>query len=164
MNTEKATFIPDKRKYLFLTDQKGLVILQHVIDAVVESNLPFELVFIGGSSEDETPQTDVSMWLSQQKMGNFLYVSLQWDKLDSIKRLAEDIGFSNEEAQYIGYGEKKTNVFCCRCHGITVVREKETSEEKELPEIRCKHCDLLLSVSDHYSSLRDAYLGYVAKL
>ncbi|MGG3468644.1 dimethylamine monooxygenase subunit DmmA family protein [Neobacillus pocheonensis] len=146
---EKVSFVPGKRKYLFCADKQGMEILQPVIDLVIEKKLPFELFSI------EHP---VFEWLSKQKMGSFLYVAMEWDKLHAMKQLAEEVGFSAEEMQYIGYGGQSENVFCCRCHGIT-----ETIWQEKL-EINCRHCDLLLEVSDHYSSLKNAYLGYVAKL
>jgi dimethylamine monooxygenase subunit C len=163
---QKATFIPGKRKYLFCADQKGMTILNPVIELVIQKNLSFELVFMGENHEQEPPPTDLPKWLNQQKMGSYLYLAGPWDMLKSIKRLAEEMGFSDEEAQFIGYGVQQMNVFCCRCHGITEmeIQEINQQEKKMQPEIMCRHCDLLLAVSDHYSSLRDAYLGYVAKL
>ncbi|MFC3884478.1 dimethylamine monooxygenase subunit DmmA family protein [Bacillus songklensis] len=163
---QKATFISGKRKYLFCADQKGMSILTPIIERVIEEKLSFELLFMGENHEKELPPADLSKWLSQQKMGSYLYLAGPWNMLKSIKRLAEEIGFSDEEAQFVGYGVQQMNVFCCRCHGITEMEIQETSqqEKKIKPEIMCRHCDLLLVVSDHYSSLRDAYLGYVAKL
>lgn len=147
--SDQITLVPDKRKYLFCTDQIGLELLQPVIEWVKELMLPYEIVIEG--------ERDLFEWLSPQKMGTYLYVSLEWSKLRTVKSLAEEIGYSVEEAQYIGYGDHRINVFCCRCHGLTEV-------DLGAMEITCKHCRLLLEVSDHYSSLREAYLGYVAKL
>jgi dimethylamine monooxygenase subunit C len=147
--SDEITLIPGKRKYLFYADQMGMEILQPVIRMVKEQKLTYELVFEG--------DLDFSMWLGEQKMGSYLYVAAPWINLTSIKLLAEDIGFSAEDAQYIGYGERRINVFCCRCHGLTEI-------EGTAVEITCRHCQLLLEVSDHYSSIREAYLGYVARL
>jgi hypothetical protein len=146
---QKALFVSGKRKYLFCADQSGMEILQPVIDLAVEKNAPYEIY------SEEQPLFD---WLSRQKMGCYLYIAVKWDKLHSLKKLTEEVGFSEEEAQYIGYGERLVNVFCCRCHGISKVILQEKLE------IACNDCDLLLEVSDHYSSLKNAYLGYVAKL
>ncbi|MDQ0246861.1 hypothetical protein J2S09_004481 [Bacillus fengqiuensis] len=153
---EKATFISGKQKYLFCTDQGGLAILNPIIELMADKELSFELVLMGEHSEQGPSSKDLSEWLSQQKMGSYLYAAASWDKVINIRRLAEKIGFSDEEAQYIGYDTQPINVFCCRCHGI--------NKMKEQTEITCCHCGLLLIVSDHYSSLRDTYLGYVAKL
>lgn len=147
--SDQIKLVRGKQKYLFYTDQRGFEFLLPVIEMVKELMLPYELVFEG--------ERDLSEWLTSQKMGTYLYGALEWSKLSSIKVLAEDIGFSVEEAQYMGYGNRRINVFCCRCHGLT---EVDSGVEK----VNCIHCQLLLEVSEHYSSLREAYLGYVAKL
>lgn len=149
--------IPSKRKYLFLADQQGMTILNPIIEQAIANNDSFELVFLGKQNEPESPQTDITHWLINQKMGTYLYVALPWKELNPIKLMIEKVGFSEEEYRSFGYGDKPRNVFCCRCHGITVVANEEV-------EISCPHCHLLLEVTDHYSPLRDAYLGYVAKL
>jgi dimethylamine monooxygenase subunit C len=147
--SDEITLVSGKRKYLFYADQIGMQILQPVIGKVKVLMLTYEMAFEG--------EHDLSMWLIEQKMGSYLYVAAPWSNLKSIKLLAEDIGFSAEEAHYIGYGDRRINVFCCRCHGLT-------ESDGTVAEIICRHCQLLLEVSDHYSSLREAYLGYVARI
>lgn len=149
--------IPSKRKYLFLADQQGMTILNPIIEQAIINNNSFEVVFLGGNIELEFPRTDIIQWLINQKMGTYLYVALPWRELNPLKLMLEEVGYSEEEYHSFGYGDKPKNVFCCRCHGITEVANEEV-------EISCPHCHLLLEVSEHYSSLRNAYLGYVAKL
>ena len=151
----QTSLVPNKRKYLFLADQQGMTTLNPIIEQAKINNAPIEVVLLG--KQNDFQQTEIAQWLSQQRMGTYLYVSLPWKEINPIKLQIEEIGFSEEEYQCFGYGEKTKNVFCCRCHGITVVAYEEV-------EIDCPHCHLLLEVSDHYSSLRDAFLGYVAKL
>jgi dimethylamine monooxygenase subunit C len=157
-----AIFVEGKRKYLFCIDQKGMPKLAPIIEMVIEKNISFELYFIGAEYDKDQVVTDLSKWLSGQKMGSFLYVAVTWDKLKNIKKLSEDIGFSNEEVQFVGYGVKDICVFCCRCHGITELSKQHESSEQTI--VNCCHCGLLLEISDHYSTLKDAYLGYVAQL
>lgn len=150
---ENIPFIEGKRKYLFCVDQVGVKKLKPIIENVIEKNITFEMVFIGYKNV-----TDMSKWFRSQKMGSYLYVSTAWHQLTVLKTLAEDSGFTEEEARYIGHGVRMIKIFCSRCHGIT---EKEESQQLQL--VVCKHCFLELSISDHFSSLRNAYLGYVAK-
>jgi dimethylamine monooxygenase subunit C len=147
--------VPSKRKYLFLADQQGMTILNSMIKQAKMNNYPIEKVVL--EKQNEFLETRIAFWLSQQLMGTYLYVALPWKEINSIKLKVEEIGYSDEEYQCFGYGEKIKNVFCCRCHGITNVRYEDV-------EIACPNCHLLLEVSDHYSSLRDAFIGYVAKL
>jgi dimethylamine monooxygenase subunit C len=151
----QPTFVHSKRKYLFLADEQGMTLLNPIIEQAKINNDPVEVVFL--DKQNDFQHADIAHWLSQQMMGTYLYVSLPWKELNSIKRKIKEVGFSEEEYQCFGYGEKTKNVFCCRCHGITEAANEEV-------EIACPHCQLLLEVSDHYSSLRDAVLGYVAKL
>ncbi|WP_157950989.1 dimethylamine monooxygenase subunit DmmA family protein [Peribacillus acanthi] len=148
---QEPTFIPGKRKYLFIGDRRGMEIFKKIIGIVQETKLAYEMRLLEESE-------NISDWLSQQKMGSFLYVAAPFETLKTIGHLVQTIGFTDEEAQYIAHGVEKRNVFCCRCHGITEI------EIQVQPEIICLHCDLLMSISDHYSPILDAYLGYVAKL
>jgi dimethylamine monooxygenase subunit C len=150
--TSEAIFVPGKRKYVFCGDQHGLKLLSNVIERVKEEDLSHDLFLFTGNQESQ-----LSKFLINQKMGTYLYMALPVDQLQQAKKIAEDIGFSEEEMQFIGYGEKVIRVFCCRCHGINEIRNYEE-------EIICNQCGLELSVSDHYSVFHNAVLGYVAKL
>lgn len=144
-------FINGKRKYIFCGNEASLEVLQRVIKEVKKKELPFEIVPLNPSH--------LQNFLSSQKMGTFLYIAAPWKLKREIEKMAWSIGYSEEEMISVGIGQKPLNVFCCRCHGIT---EKINIKIDE--EITCSHCELQLVISDHYSSLRDAHLGYVAKL
>jgi dimethylamine monooxygenase subunit C len=148
-----SSLVPNKRKYLFLADRIGMTILNPTINKI--NNESIEIVLF--NKQIDFQQTDINQWLGEQLMGTYLYVSLPWEELRTFKQKVEEIGYSKEEYECFGYGEKIKNVFCCRCHGITHVGI-------ETVEVICLHCSLLLEVSDHYSTPRDAFLGYVAKL
>ncbi|MBY6038168.1 hypothetical protein KUV80_16025 [Fictibacillus nanhaiensis] len=152
MNKE-AVFIPHKRKYLFCADQQGMKLLSDVIEQVKRSECSYDL-FVFEGDPDWKPFFN---FLKKQKMGTYLYVALNNQVLGHAQTLAEEIGFSAEEAQYVVYGEVVRKIFCCRCHGINEAKEKEI-------EITCEQCGLVLSISDHYSTHHHAFLGYVAKL
>jgi hypothetical protein len=156
---DSATFIHGKTKYLLCTDQQGLSLLQPILDNIILNNQSMEFLFIGENAKNNPSIMDIKQWLSRQTMGTYLYIACEREKLKSLIEVIEDIGFTNDEVQFIGYGTKKHNVFCCRCYGINEINNLELEIQ-----IICKKCNLLLSVSDHYSKLRDAYLGYVAKL
>lgn len=154
---QRLKFIAGKRKYLFCTDQQGYSFMLPIMEEAFQHNIPFELVYLGDMSREVGASTDLVQWLSQQKMGSYLYFAGGWDKLYEVKRFAEEIGYSSEEAQYMGIGQRMIRVFCCRCHGINEC-------EDHIEVIHCSHCDLSLAVTDHYSPIRNAYLGFVAKL
>lgn len=154
---KQPVFVNGKRKYLFIADQVGYSLLKPAIDQTIMNNCPLELVFLGECLDHEQPEMNLKQWLNAQKMGTYLYVAVGWNQLPSIKALAYEIGFSEEETQYFGLGTKHKKVFCCRCHGISEVKEEQA-------ELVCQHCKLEIAASDHYSILRDAYLGYVLKL
>jgi dimethylamine monooxygenase subunit C len=150
-NCGSYAFVPGKRKYLFCGDKEGLTRLQPIIAEVTQHKLPFET--------GEVESTELTSWLGRQMMGSYLYVCVSWERIRDIKLLAVTIGFTEEEAQYIGHGERIVNMFCCRCHGVTAIPESQSNHR-----INCSHCQLMVTISDHYSSLRNAYLGYTAEI
>jgi dimethylamine monooxygenase subunit C len=152
MNSE-GDFVPGKRKYVFCGDQQGMKLLSRVIEQVKEKGLLHEIFLMEGELE----LSQLHNFLKDQKMGTYLYVGLPNDQLLQSQLVAETSGFSDQEAQYIGYGENVMRIFCCRCHGINETK-------KFVEEMICRHCGLVLSVSDHYSVYHNAVLGYVAKL
>ncbi|PFG07396.1 hypothetical protein [Bacillus sp. es.034] len=145
-------FVPGKRKYLFLGDEEGMKRLSPVIQKVIKDEYPNQSVLL-----DEREETDISRWLEGQKMGSFLYISMEWNKLFYFKKMAEAHGFSSEETQYIGHGVRFIHVFCSKCH-----QKMEVNGEPIDQITTCPHCHLKLSVSTHFSPLHEAYLGYAA--
>lgn len=147
----QPAFVTGKRKYLFCGDNKGLERLTPIIKNVMKENVSFEVVYIG-----EKEETDITLWLRNQKMGTFLYIAMEWSMLEDFKHLALECGFSEEEAQFIGHGVRMIDVFCCKCQQKTKIKGEDFGRLL----MTCSHCHLKLSVSDHYSPLRGAYLGY----
>lgn len=144
-------FVTGKRKYLFCGDNKGWEGLTPIIKKVMKENISFEVVYLG-----EREETDISLWLLNQRMGSFLYAAMEWSKLDEFKHLAGECGFSEEETQFIGHGVRMIDVFCCKCHQKSKIDSRNMGK---LPTT-CSHCHLKLSVSDHYSPIRGSFLGY----
>jgi dimethylamine monooxygenase subunit C len=137
--------------YLFCGDKEGINRLQPIIKEMIDQKLPWE--------SRELESTELTSWLGRQKMGSYLYVCVSWKRIRDLKLLAENIGFTEEESQYIGHGDRSVNMFCCRCHGVTPIPESQSKHR-----INCSHCQIMLTISDHYSLLRDAYLGYTAEI
>lgn len=150
----QPTFVPCKRKYLFCGDQKGMERLTPIIQRAQKENHPYESVLV-----DEKEETDIMLWLQDQKMGSFLYIAMEWNRLACFMKIAEGCGFSEEESHYIGHGERIINVFCCKCHQKTKVNGEMINTFTS-----CSHCHLSLSVSEHYSPLQESYLGYPATI
>ncbi|MFC7373493.1 hypothetical protein ACFQPF_17770 [Fictibacillus iocasae] len=122
-------------KKIVITDEQGITVLRHIFQHSMSVEwLPLD---------DSLGET-----LSQQKMGTTLHVALPWKQLKKVRKAAEAAGFSDEHSEYIGYGEKEQRVFCCRCHAIGT------------SDVQCASCGLILDLSDHYSTLHDAYLAY----
>lgn len=145
-----AVFIEGKRKYIFCSDEHGLRVLSSVFEHVKKEKLAYEWYHLSTKTwpflED---------FLRKQKMGTFLYVVLPYSELHIVQTMAARIGFSSDVSQFIGYGEKWISIFCCRCHELN-------RAEEQLTELTCHQCELKLEVSDHYSELHHAFLGYPA--
>ncbi|PEK98986.1 hypothetical protein [Bacillus sp. AFS017336] len=156
---EKASFIDGKRKYLICSNHRGMELIQPIFEKLLEKNYSFDFVFIGFDTSPNQYKTNIKTWLENQKMGSYLYIALSKEELKNVRPIIEDVGFFEDEVQYVGYGEMNSKVFCCRCHSLTELVNLQFG-----CEIKCQNCQLLLSVSNHYSTLYDAYLGNIAKL
>ncbi|MBM7618760.1 putative paraquat-inducible protein A [Bacillus tianshenii] len=153
MERKTLTYIPYKRHYVFCVDEAGLAEVANVMMHVQSDQVTYELFQVAGVKDFTEWQTELEEGLLKQKMGTYLYVAASWDKLNVIKRIASEVGFSEEEAQYHGIGEQEKVVFCGRCHGITSVKDN-------LFNIECPKCGIPLTISDHFSRKKEAYLGY----
>lgn len=152
------TYIPNKRHYLFCVDENGKEELSSIIREVQRRQVSLEVFQIDRDVSSDRLQVEMLNRLSRQKMGTYLYIAVEWKRMDQVKKLAEEVGFTSEEASYIGLGARNKNVFCCRCHGINKSSEEENKGGNN--RIECSFCKIPLFVSDHYSKLRNSYLGY----
>lgn len=147
-------FQPGKRHYVLCGDEEGLNSLISIKQTLINQQLSFEEIHLISECSSE-----VDKKLGMQKIGAFLYVAAEVKQLSKIIFSAKKLGYSSEEAQYIIVGEEKKRIFCCRCHFISIVYN--TVNIGEL--VNCSACSLQLELSDHYSPVKEAYLGYVAQ-
>lgn len=148
----EAVFKIGKRKYIFCGDEQGFKLLSNVMDKVKEEGLTHEFFLLS-----DLKMSLLKDFLKSQKMGTFVYLAIPFLVLQQFRKVIENIGYLEEDVQYIGYGERKISVFCCRCHEIN-------TSNQEQKRLFCHRCSLELEVSDHYSAMHNAFLGYVAKL
>lgn len=158
MQRNIATYIPNKRHYLFCVDETGEEELSSLIREVQGRQASVEVIQIDKHVSSDRLQEEMKNRLSRQKMGTYLYIAVEWKRLDQLRKIAEEVGFTSEEASFIGVGTRNITVFCCRCHGLNIL--SEDAIESGNYKIICSFCKIPLSVSDHYSKLRNAYLGY----
>lgn len=151
MNGSKKefSFTKGKRKYLFCADSKGADPLYILVPQAIENKVPFDFLVIEHESD-----SFLELWLNQQKMGTYLFLSGTWEFVNRLKNLALEAGFSDHEMQLNVQGPVSMRVICCKCHGVNNV-------EDEL-HITCMHCAVDLEVSSHYSRHLEAYLGYTS--
>lgn len=142
-------FSKGKRKYLFCADSKGAEQLYILFQQAMEEKAPVDFLVIEHESD-----AFLNMWLSQQRMGTYIYLSGTWEFVQRLKNLALNAGFSDYEMQMNVLGPRGKKVICCKCHGVNDV-------EDEL-HITCKHCGIELEVSSHYSHRLESYLGYTS--
>ena len=85
-------------------------------------------------------------------MGSYLYGAASFENVKRGKKLAKDLGYSEEEMQWIVTGGIDKQIFCSKCHNIQWITD--------INIVTCNRCGLSLSVSDHFSAYHQAYLGY----
>ncbi|WP_067727607.1 dimethylamine monooxygenase subunit DmmA family protein [Oceanobacillus damuensis] len=93
---------------------------------------------------------------NNQVIGTRLYISGSWSMINFVKNVAYNSGFTDDEIQYNGLGQKKEKIMCVKCYAFNT---NQTGDEIE--EMICEHCNTKLEVSSHYSRRLGAYLGYV---
>ncbi|SDJ11620.1 dimethylamine monooxygenase subunit DmmA family protein [Alteribacillus bidgolensis] len=89
----------------------------------------------------------------KQKIGTNIFISGSFSMLDSLKQKAYEAGFSDEEIQYRGFGQKQEKIYCVKCYSYNKKHSTQT--------IECENCNTILDVSDHFSRRLNAYLGYI---
>ncbi|MEH7445142.1 dimethylamine monooxygenase subunit DmmA family protein [Bacillus sp. JJ1122] len=146
---KEFSFTKGKRKYLFCADSKSADPLYILVQQAIENKVSFDYLVIEHESD-----SFLELWLNQQKMGTYLFLSGTGEFVNRLKNLALEAGFSDQEMQLSVQGPVSKRVICCKCHGVNNV-------EDEL-HITCMHCAVDLEVSSHYSSRLEAYLGYTS--
>ncbi|MGA9226961.1 MAG: dimethylamine monooxygenase subunit DmmA family protein [Mesobacillus sp.] len=146
---KELLFTKGKRKYLFCADARGAEPLYILVNQAIEEKVPFDFLVFEHESDDF-----LNLWLNQQKMGTYLYLSGDWEFVNRLKNLAFEAGFSDHEMQMNILGPITKKLICSKCHGVNDVEDD--------PNITCEHCGIELEVSSHYSRLLEAYLGYTS--
>ena len=146
---DHLSLMEGKRKLLFCADSKGVRSLYILVRQAIDENVPFDFHIF----HEESEESFMDIWFSQQKMGAFLYISGKADFVKRVQNKAFKIGFTEHDSQSLSIEPAKTILVCCTCHG-----ENEVNHETH---VTCAHCGQELEVSNHYSRRLDAYLGYV---
>ncbi|MEH7883388.1 dimethylamine monooxygenase subunit DmmA family protein [Bacillus sp. JJ1609] len=146
---KELLFTKGKRKYLFCANAKGAEPLYILVNQAIEEKVPFDFLVI-----EHELDAFLILWLSQQKMGTYLYLSGVWEFVNRLKNLALEAGFSDHEMQLNVQGPVSKRVICCKCHGVNRVGNDQN--------ITCAHCGVELEVSSHYSRRLEAYHGYTS--
>lgn len=149
MTHNTLEFVEGKRKFLFCADSKGAETLHDLVHRAMKESIPFDFHVL-----EDPHDAFLQLWLSQQKMGTYLYIAGKSEFVKSVKNLALDIGFSDYEMQAAVIGTVKKKLVCSTCHGLNDVDDQTHAV--------CAHCEQELEVSSHYSRRLDAYLGYVS--
>ncbi|KAB8137456.1 hypothetical protein F9U64_09460 [Gracilibacillus oryzae] len=92
--------------------------------------------------------------LFDQRIGTYVILGCEAGMANSLKKQAEQAGFSDQEIRVLSVGEVEAKLFCVKCYHYNSINSQDT--------VLCKHCQTKLDVSTHFSRVRDAYLGYVA--
>ncbi|MFV2048320.1 dimethylamine monooxygenase subunit DmmA family protein [Metabacillus sp. YM-086] len=98
---------------------------------------------------------EIKQILHSQEIGTRLFLLGKWSTVDDIEKIANDIGFTNEEIDKHGVGEKTDHIFCAKCYQFNL--KQDPLQE----EATCSHCQTKLDVSNHFSKRLNAYLGYI---
>jgi dimethylamine monooxygenase subunit C len=163
----------NKHKYMLFMDRSGLLCSLPIILALGYLGMNVEVYFEKDTTNKSTKMIEtylksitaqiksVRVWdvkaleylLSEQKVGTELLYMCNWPKLTKLVKLAQSVGFTQDEIQSCGTGERQAKVFCVKCYRLI--------ERPAQNKITCEHCGISLAVSNHYSHRLEAFLGYV---
>lgn len=148
-NKQAFVFVPGKRKYLLFADSSGLSEIAPILETVRAHHLSFE----SRSPADFQSEQPLKTYLTEQKIGTYLYIAGNWAWMKELVQVAADAGFTIEEMQFKGLGPLRKKIFCSHCYAIFPIDHQS--------ETICPECGVALTASSHYSRLHDAYLGYM---
>jgi dimethylamine monooxygenase subunit C len=163
----------NKHKYMLFMDRSGLLNSLPIVLALGYLGMNLEVYFekhttnvsfnrIETYLKSMTDQfKSVRAWdekavehlLSEQKVGTELLYMCSWPTLMKLAKLAQSVGFTQDEIQSCGTSGRQAKVFCVKCYRLI---EKSTKDK-----MTCEHCGISLTVSNHYSHRLEAYLGYL---
>ena len=98
---------------------------------------------------------EINQILHSQEIGTRLFLLGKWSTVDDIEKMANDIGFTDEEIDKYGAGEKTDQIFCAKCYQFSIKQDPFQAETT------CSHCQIRLDISNHFSKRHNAYLGYI---
>ncbi|RAS74554.1 dimethylamine monooxygenase subunit DmmA family protein [Priestia endophytica] len=97
----------------------------------------------------------INQILHSQEIGTRLFLLGKWSIVEDIEKVAKVIGFTDEEIDIHGVGEKIDHIFCAKCYQFSI------KPDPLHDETTCSHCQIKLDVSNHFSKRLNAYLGYI---
>ncbi|CAG9620015.1 dimethylamine monooxygenase subunit DmmA family protein [Sutcliffiella rhizosphaerae] len=147
---KEAVFIAGKRNYVLCGDDLGITLLNEIEERIQRDKGTYQIYYLNKMNRSLLLEL-----LEQMKMGTYLYLVADSKLLFDLKPALQKLGYSTCEAQYICHQMDHRMVFCSKCHQIFSVFSKVNCTN-------CPNCQLTLEVSEHYSKIKNAYLGYVA--
>jgi dimethylamine monooxygenase subunit C len=171
--SELITIKSNKHKYMLFMDRSGLLRSLPAILALGYLGMNVEVYFEKDTTNKSTKMIEtylksmnsqiksVRAWdekaleylLSEQKVGTELLYMCNRQTLTKLVKLAQSVGFTQDEIQSCGTSERQAKVFCVKCYRLI--------ERPVQNKMTCEHCGISLSVSNHYSHRLEAFLGYV---
>ncbi|MCQ6281199.1 dimethylamine monooxygenase subunit DmmA family protein [Bacillus sp. EB600] len=162
---------PNCRKMLFLIDESVLFESLTFIDLHSINNIE-TIIYVKTDRQQEEildhlqhiPQYKINLLptienekihaiFKEQKIGTKIFISGPWSMIYHIKDIANTVGFTDDEIQYNGFGQKDHKVYCVKCYSYNKMSNNKV--------ITCEHCKVVLDVSNHFSKRLEAYLGYI---
>lgn len=117
-----------------------------------ESCTSYDNKQISIASDSKDIYADLTLFLSAAPVNTTVYIHGNEPFLWKIAKVLKSMGLVEEQIKMFKPTSNQRDLFCVHCYTITP-NVSETPAE-------CCNCKLKLEVSDHFSKLHSAYMGY----
>ncbi len=126
---------------------KAFSVLENIEKAIYENfpHLPIHF--------SQLDSADLSNYLQQQKIGTHMIVIGTRETITEWEKIGTQVGFPLDAIHKIVLEGDLKKVFCVRCYSLF--------PSQTIEHVLCKNCHSQLDVSNHFSKLHNAYLGYI---
>lgn len=160
--SNKIKFDYSAKAHLFCIENRAIDILLKELDRLEYTPENIQVLQLGAIKVKhnlnikqfysiENLQTELVKILDRAKMGVRFYAIGSEQFIWNLRGYARNFGLSNAEISLQAIDSKAKNIYCSNCQTINHLVEANI--------LTCDNCDIKLEVLEHFSPLKNAYLG-----
>ncbi len=160
--TTKLKFDLSASRHLICVEEAAIDLVYSRLNALEYIPINLQILYLGERKDLDIEQFDstenlearLQKILEQAYMGTRFYAVGSEQFVQNLKGLARSFGMSEQEINLEAVNKKARNIYCSTCHSI--------NPQVQTNLITCSGCGIKLEVWEHFSRLKNAYLGVCA--